>query len=387
MRRKVLTDKMISGLSRPKKGRRVVSDPELARHYLRVPFRGPVVSTVIIKQAGKQTWKVVGSLDDLGGIAAAREKARVLIRQIMSGEPPPAPPQSVAAVMNSWLDRHVAKSGLKSEPELRRIVTRLVVPVLGSADFTRLRRSDVVAALDRIEDEHSPRVADTVLTTLRCAAGWMASRSDDFDTRIFARGMRRTPANQRQRSRILSDDELRVVWLAAEKAGVLGAILQLQLLTAQRREKIYKLKWTDIDSDFVWTVPQAANEKGTGGRLMLSRTARAIVVAQPKHASSDLVFPQRFSTVTKTKFEERIGVQFRQHDLRRTARTMLARLGIPFETAESVMGHRPKGVVGIYDRHDREPEKAVALQRLDDAIQQIVNPPPSNIVPLREVAS
>jgi integrase len=354
---------------------------------LRIPFRGPIISTVIVKQNGKQTWKVVGSIDELGGIAVARDKARVLIRQIMSGEPPPAPPQSVPAVMASYLDRHVHKSGLKSEPELRRINNRLITPYFGDLDFVRMRRSELVARLDQIEDKHGPGVADVALTTLRGAAGWMAKRSDDYDLRIFARGMRRVPTHQRQRSRILSDDELRTVWLATEVAGVLGAILQLELLTAQRREKIYKLKWTDIDSDFVWTVPVEVGQKGVGGRLRLPATARAIIAAQPKHASSDLVFPQRFSTVTKGKFEKRIGVFFRQHDLRRTARTMLARLAVPFEVAEAIMGHRLKGVAGIYDRYDREQEKGIALQRLDDAIQQIVHPSPANVVPLREAVA
>jgi hypothetical protein len=134
-------------------------------------------------------------------------------------------------------------------------------------------------------------------------------------------------------------------------------------------------------------VPQAANEKGVGGKLILPTTARAIIAAQPRHASSDLIFPQRFSTVTKTKFEKRIGVRFAQHDLRRTGRTKLAELGIAFEVCESIMGHRPRGVVGIYNKFDYFEPKGRALQVLDDAIQQIVRPSPPNVVPLRGAVS
>jgi integrase len=385
-RRKVLTDKMIASLSRPQQGRRVMADPELARHCLRIPFRGPIVSTVIIKQGGKQVWKVVGSIDDLGGIAAAREKARVLIRQIMSGEPPPALPQSVASVAQSWLERHVRKRGLKSEFELRRIVARYIVPHIGNVDFVRLRRSDIVHLLDKIEDNHGARQADCVHDTLRSIAGWVQSRDDSY-RHPFVRGMRRVPAHVHQRSRTLSDEELCTVWQAADGAGIFGDIIKLLLLTGQRREKVYKLKHTDIDGDGVWTVPQATNEKGTGGRLRLSTTARAIIAAQPRHASSDLVFPHLFSGNAKRQFQQRTGVEFRLHDLRRQCRSMLSRIGVVHEVAEAILGHKAKGVVGIYDRYGYEPEKGIALERLDAAIRQIVNPPPSNVVPLHEVAS
>jgi integrase len=288
---------------------------------------------------------------------------------------------AVASVLHDWLDRHVAKSGLKSEPELRRIVARYIVPRIGKLDFLRLKRSQVIALLDQIEDEHTAMVADTTAVTLRRAGNWMQGRGDDYDARIFRGIKRRVPPHLRERARILDDVELTKLWLAAENAGVLGNILQLEILLGQRRAKIFTLRYSDIDANGIWTVPQQPNEKGTGGRLPLPTTARAIIAAQPRLASSDLVFPRRFSCDTKRRFQEGIGVAFRQHDLRRQCRSMLARLGIPFETAEGIMGHRLKGVFGTYDRFDRTEQKGIALQRLDDLIQSIVHPTP-NVVPL-----
>jgi integrase len=269
----------------------------------------------------------------------------------------------------------------KGRRELRRITARHIVPRIGKLDFLRLKRSNIIALLDQIEDEHTAMVADTVLITLRRAANWMQSRGDDYDARIFRGIKRRVPPHLRERARILDDAELIRLWRAAENAGVLGDILRLEILLGQRREKIYKLQWTDIDPNGVWTVPQAANEKGADGRLPLSTTARSIIAKQPRFASSDLVFPRRFGCETKRRFQQQIGVEFRQHDLRRQCRSMLARLGIPFETAESIMGHRLKGVAGVYDRFDRTEQKGVALQRLDDLIQSIVHPRP-NVLPL-----
>jgi hypothetical protein len=100
--------------------------------------------------------------------------------RIKSGEPAPAAPQSVAAVVQSWLVRHVDKNKLHSADEYRRIVERYIVPALGEGDFITLRRSDIVDFLDKVEDKHGAHQADAVLATLRSIAGWMQKRSDDY---------------------------------------------------------------------------------------------------------------------------------------------------------------------------------------------------------------
>ena len=374
-RRKGLSDRQIANLPRKAK-RYVIADPEQRSLFLRVPAgNGPVSFTAIVKKSGRQTWEALGTTDDLT-VEEARERARVAIKRIKRGELRPQPPQSVAAVAQGWLERHVAKSKLKSERELRRIVGFYIVPRIGNADFVRLRRSDIVAFLDVIEDKHGAHQADAVLATLRSIASWVQRRSDDY-TPPFARGMRRVPKAQQQRSRVLSDDELQTVWRAADDAGVLGDVIKLLLLTGQRREKIYKMRWPDI-ADSVWTVPQETGQKGTGGRLRLPPAALAIINNQPR--ISDLVFPVRFSTVSKGNFEQRCGVSFRLHDLRRTSRTLLSRIGVSFEVAEAILGHKAKGVAAVYNQHSFEPEKGVALGRLAATISQIVDPADNVVV-------
>ena len=155
------------------------------------------------------------------------------------------------------------------------------------------------------------------------------------------------------------------------------------LLTGQRREKVCRMRWADI-VDGVWTVPHTAGEKGVGGRLRLPPQVLAIINNQAR--VSDFVFPQRDLTHAKAKFERRCGFSFRLHDLRRTARTLLSRIGVSFEVAEAILGHRPRGIVAVYNLHSYEAEKRIALAKLADAIDRIVNPPPSNVVPLHEAA-
>jgi integrase len=253
----------------------------------------------------------------------------------------------------------------------RRVVNAYILPGIGDRDFARLRRSDVVALLDVVEDKHGPATADAVLSTLRSIAGWVQSRDDTY-VPPFTRNMRRVPPHQRQRARVLSDSELRIVWHAADDAGLLGDIIKLALLTCQRREKIYGMRWADI-VDGVWSIATEAGEKSNGGRLRLPPAALAIINNQAR--ISDRVFPHRPS-----------GVNFRLHDCRRTSRTLLSRIGVPFETAEAVLGHRAKGVAPVYDRYDREAEKGIALAKLAATIQQIVDPV-DNVVALHEAVS
>ena len=89
-------------------------------------------------------------------------------------------------------------------------------------------------------------------------------------------------------SRILSDDELRRVWKAAEAEGdVYGAFVRLSLLCGQRREKVATMKWDDLVGD-VWTVPSGAREKGVPGALQLPPLAMEIIRAQPRFDGSSL---------------------------------------------------------------------------------------------------
>jgi integrase len=119
-------------------------------------------------------------------------------------------------------------------------------------------------------------------------------------------------------------------------------------------------------------VPHEAGQKGVGGRLRLPPLALGIINNQPRLAS-DFVFPQLYLDRRKKNFEQRCGVSFRLHDLRRTSRTLLSRIGISFEVSEAILGHKAAGVAAIYDRYDREAEKGIALAKLATTIAQIVD--------------
>ena len=184
------------------------------------------------------------------------------------------------------------------------------------------------------------------------------------------------------------------VWNAAADAGAFGAIIKLLLLTAQRREKILTLRWSDINAGGVWTIRKEPREKGNAGALKLSDDALSIIRALSRFAGNEFVFaggrgsgPLNFSRL-KADFDRASGVRdWRLHDLRRTAKTLMGRAGVRPDISERVLGHAIKGVEGTYDHYDYDKEKATALAKLSALVERIVAGPSDNVVPLHETAA
>jgi integrase len=388
IRRRGLSDRQVAAL--PKRSQRyVIPDPELRGHYVRVPPAGPNVFAAVARDPfGKQVWATLGSAD-VTAIETAREKARAAIARIKEGQPAIEPvavkPDTFQAVAENWLKRHA--KGLRSYDEFVRILAKYVYPFWGAREFESIRRSDVAALLDHIEDHHGPRQADVVLSIVRAIANWYATRRDGYQP-PFVRGMSRSKA--KPRSRILDDDEIRALWKATE-GGTFSALVRTLLLTGQRLTKATTMKWGDVDEHGVWTIRTAAGEKGNAGKLKLPKLALDVIRAQPRMASNDHVFAGRSLGPINNMYDNKAALdrklKFKQpwvlHDLRRTARSLMSRAGVSSDHAERVLGHAIRGIAGTYDRHRYESEMADALAKLARLVETIVNPPADNVRQLR----
>jgi hypothetical protein len=205
-------------------------DPELPKHGVRIRPSGPSAYTVIARDPyGKQRWVKIGSTAEMT-IEAARDEARKVISRVKQGlepfEPPPVKPDTVAAVANNWLQRHVVKNRLRTGAEMRRIIEKYVLPHWAERNFIDIKRADIAKLLDYVEDKHGPAIADSVLTVLRSLSTWLQSRDDSY-VPPFVRGMQRVPAQARKRSRVLADHEIKTVWDAAANAGTFGTLVRL----------------------------------------------------------------------------------------------------------------------------------------------------------------
>jgi integrase len=332
-------------------------------------------------------------------LAAARKAAADAMFELSQGRDPGAAKrqareaQQLAAadtfqfVAEEYLRREGAK--LRSADWRQRALERLVFPVIGARPIVEIRRSEAVRLLDRIEEKNGAAMADQTLAVLRRIFNWHATRSDDFRTPIV-RGMARTKPQERARSRILSDDELRAVWKAADSAeGPFGRYIQILLLTAARRNEAADMRWSEI-SGTDWVLPASRNKVKVELTRPLSQAAQDVLAKMRRIAGSDVVFTsdgRRLGgfTARKKAFDKQCGVTgWTLHDLRRTARSLMSRAGVPSDHAERCLGHVIAGVRGTYDRHAYHSEMARAYEALAGLIERIVNPPEPNVVSFAE---
>src|SRR5262245_21157401 len=364
------------------------SDPELRGHWIRVQPSGTKSFWSVARDPKqKQIWTYVGPCDAMT-IEEARAKARTILNRVRAGLPAiEAKGESFDTVIDEWRKRYVEGKKLRTGDKMLSLIKRHISTELRARVFTELHREDITALLDKIEDENGAPVADKVLTVVGSVMSWYAVRHRDYVPPLV-KGMRRT--DKKERDRVLDDDEIRAVWKAADANGTYGALIRMLLLTAQRLDKVLSMKWEDINADDVWTIPTAPREKGNVGKVRLAPGARAILDALPRFDSNPFVFSLRgqrhmsASGMFKAKFDARLPSampDWRLHDLRRTARSLMSRAKVSSKDAERVMGHSLPGVEGTYDRYAYFDEKSEALQRLADLIDGIVHPR-ENIVPM-----
>src|SRR5262249_4050893 len=171
----------------------------------------------------------------------ARKRAIKIHGQVAGGEDPAlekrkaveAAQHTLKAVCENYLHREGGK--LRTTDKRRATLERLVFPKLGDRQIEDIKRSDINALLDDVEDTRGAAMADQVLALLRRIFNWHAIRDDRFRTPIV-RGMARRKPEDHERSRVLSDDELRAVWTTAERyPGPWGQFVRFLLLTAARQ--------------------------------------------------------------------------------------------------------------------------------------------------------
>jgi integrase len=186
------------------------------------------------------------------------------------------------------------------------------------------------------------------------------------------------------------------VWSQADAFGTFGAFVKLLLLTAQRRNALRLMHWSSLspsdDGGLIWTMPKEDRQKGNAGKVKLPALAVQIINTLPRIEGNPFVFASdrtNKAMVGIGKFQNRFAEacalpHWTLHDLRRSGRSLLARAGINREVAEQVMGHALRGIEGTYNRFDYLAEKSHALAALANLIEDILQPPPAKVVPMRK---
>jgi integrase len=375
--------------------RREIPDPGQHGLYVIVQPTGAKVFAVRYRFGGR-TRKL--TLQAGISLSAARREAAAALDEVQRGNDPgnikarrkeeqrAAAADTLKAIAEAFFRRDGAK--LRSAKQWQRELERLAFPSLGQRPIGDIRRKDIVRLLDNIEDRNGAAAADRVLVIIRRIMNWHATRDDAFRSPIV-RGMARQKPSEHARSRILSDDELRAVWHAADgMAGPFGHYLKFVLLTAARPGEPAAMRRSELDGS-IWTLPAARNKTKKDLARPLSAAAQEVLDKTPRIVGSDFVFSadgRRLGGFTRRKrqIDEASGITgWTLHDLRRTARSLMARAGAPDRHAEACLGHVISGVEGTYNRHSYREEMLIAYEKLSALIKQIVDPQPNVVAMAR----
>jgi integrase len=340
-------------------------------------------------------------------LAAARKEAAAALYEVEKGHDPSAAKKvtkakAATAAANTF--QHVAEQFMMLTATMRRNgdevifgksirtaarrlrdLERAILPTLGHRPVAEIRRSEIVALLDRIEMQSGPVAADRALALIRRIMNWYATRADDFAPPVV-RGMARTKTKERARSRILTDSEIRAIWNSAQP-GAFPALVRFLLLTGARRAEAAGMTWNEIEGDN-WVLPASRNK--TKQDLTRPLSSAALGVIEGQRCDCPFVFSKgrkAISTFSRDKaaFDAAVNVSdWRVHDLRRTARSLLSRTGISADIGERCLGHALPGVRGTYDRHSYLPEMTRAYDALAALIERIANPPGANVTALHK---
>lgn len=351
---------------------------------------------------GKVRLKVIGA-HPTWSIEQAREEAKKLRRQIDAGTDPLEAQKArreadtVASLAEKWVAAHASK--LKSARDVEGSLRNTILPVLGGKKLADVRRAEIVQMI-AAKAETAPREALRVLSFVRQMFNYALDR--ELVTTNPATGVRTPKGAINSRERVLSDNEIKAFWSNVESSGMsrLTALaLKLILTTGQRPGEVAGMRWAEVEGD-LWTIPAARRKTGRAHEVHLSGVALSILgeakaeadrLAQRRAdwAANDFVFPASRGGLTVLALSravarkaEVLGMNepgWTPHDLRRSCRTGLGRIGVAPHVAEIVIGHAQRGITAVYDRHSYAKETAQALDNWANYLMELVSP---NIVSL-----
>ena len=331
----------------------------------------------------------IGSADGLK-VADARTLARVEIGRISGGLDPQAQraearrreTSSLAALLDryeadlerrGYVNRKVVMSGLRTK--MRALLTR---------DIREITSADLAAIVERYERAGQAGAAHDFRSRARAFFTWCVTKPRVIATNPFL-GVRKERATRSdrlaaaERGRALTDPELAAVWRAADPKRAFGRLVRFYILTGCRRGEGAGLTWQMVNRERgLIELPAQFVKQGRGHDVPITNELAAILDACPIVAGSDLVFAsprtgRRMSGWTKlvADLEKEAKVSFGLHDLRRTFRTGLSRIGIHVDTAELALGHARSNLEAVYNRDRAEASLREAFVRWERHVARV----------------
>ncbi len=369
-----LNDLTVKSLPAPAKGQKTYWDSVLPGFGCRVS-QGGTRSFVVMHGRSRQL-TTIGRYP-LVSLAQARQRAREVLAERVLGKLRSPSHISFEEAAAKFLETHDGR--IRTMREYRRIIDRHFLPKLRREPLERIHTQDLTRIIDRLAD--TPSEARHAYAIASVFFNWAVGRRlIEHSPLAGVKAPRTSPS----RDRVLTDDELAAVLRKSASSGsTMAAMVQLLILTGQRRGEIAGLRWSYIDeAEQTITWPGAVVKNGRQHTVPYGPMTAAVFEVVPR--MGDLLFPARghddrpFSGWSKTglAFTQSCGVEpWTLHDLRRTFASGLQKLGIRLEVTEKYINHvsgSHAGIVGVYQRHSFMPEMREAVGKWEAHLSELL---------------
>ena len=275
----------------------------------------------------------------------------------------------------------IAKSKLKSIDEIERIFRKDILPMIGSLNVEKVKRSDVTRLLEKIE-ARAPVLGRNARAHLSSFYSWAMPRLSDTAVNPVV-GAMRIPAPA-ARDRILDHDEIKALWAALETEPVKWRLaIRILILTGQRRAEVLEADWREFNMvKLEWIIPAERAKNKRAHTVPLTPAIIALLETIPHRYGRVFTGVSQISRAAKRirrKMQENSTAPIEAwvwHDIRRTVATGLQRLGVRTDIIEATLNHvsgSRSGIVGVYQRYDWAAERREALEQWGKEVEQIVS--------------
>lgn len=333
----------------------------------------------------------IGTTKTIATATEARRLAKAMLGKIAAGADPLAERrvQKVRdrAKLADVIDRYEKDLERRNYVNCRVVVAGFrtkMAPFLGR-DIADITGAELARIIEQMEAAGKPGGAKNFRSRARAFFGWAVTKAHVLDVNPLAghrkeRATRADKIAKAEHGRALSDAELVRVWNAADQATVIGRLIRFYILTGCRRGEGAGLTWSMIDRKAkLLDLPAVFVKQGRGHVVPIAPALAAILKACARDARSDLVFASARSGGKMsgwTQFTDQInkasGVAFLLHDLRRTFRTGLSRIGVDADTAELALGHARSDLEAVYNRDTAVETLRTAFEKWAEHIEKIV---------------
>jgi integrase len=325
------------------------------------------------RHRGRQVMHSIGRFGSPWTVDTARAKALELLGTLASGVDPftqSLSGETFGAEVDRYLERKRTSLKPRSFVEVQRNLRKHSAP-LHKLSLADIDRRSIAVLLGQVETASGPIARNRLRSSLSAFFSWAIQEGLTELNPVQGTGK---ADEGNSRDRVLTQDELRKLWLNLGD-GHFADIIRLLLLTGQRRDEIGKLRWSEVDLDRKLIILPAERVKNSH-RHEVPLSAQTLAILQRQDRRGEFVFAKYMNWFAgKAALDQRVGIApWKLHDLRRSASTWMAEIGVLPHIVEAVLNHRSGhkgGVAGRYNWAKYSDEMRSALQRWANHVDKI----------------